>query len=378
MMLRRSSRKRSVPAGRGDYVAPAAKRAVTVPNRNITGASVTTSNQPPTYEIIYTRAGSQPTAVTVSSVSQVPATMHAAPVPQSVSVADSMLSPYAMSPTYVPLASINPPATTANTSSVQEGNDIHVPLHTITLTSKASDDLCRNVPIAVKQKIVSGEYIDLASLLTNTQGSSIDKHKIIVSQGELLIQPNQQQLKITNISSWTNAFLVFISIYCTAHPHKFQDLLKYMSSIRLGAKRSAVGWKLYDEQFRLRMSQDPANSWAVVDQELWLFYMFSPPTVGGPSVVTGGYKCYSFNYHGRCFNQTCSYSHSCLRCFGPHPLIQCPRQNIVPNRAGGNVRFQQPQFRPRFGNRANVGSWQNQHRQRLQTVSAGPQYNVYH
>ncbi|CAG2243366.1 unnamed protein product [Mytilus edulis] len=49
-----------------------------------------------------------------------------------------------------------------------------------------------------------------------------------------------------------------------------------MHSIRLGAKRCALGWKSYDEQFRLRMSQDPAGSWAVVDPELWLLYMYPP------------------------------------------------------------------------------------------------------
>ena len=55
-------------------------------------------------------------------------------------------------------------------------------------------------------------------------------------------------------------FLVYISIFCTtAHSTVFQDLLKYMHSIRLGGKRSALGWKSYNEQFRLRMSQDPAG-----------------------------------------------------------------------------------------------------------------------
>ena len=44
--------------------------------------------------------------------------------------------------------------------------------------------------------------------------------------------------------------------------------------VRLGASRCAnLGWKMYDEQFRLRKAQDPASSWSLVDYELWLIYM---------------------------------------------------------------------------------------------------------
>ena len=44
--------------------------------------------------------------------------------------------------------------------------------------------------------------------------------------------------------------------------------------VRLGASRCAnLGWKMYDEQFRLRKTQDPACSWSLVDYELWLIYM---------------------------------------------------------------------------------------------------------
>ena len=52
-------------------------------------------------------------------------------------------------------------------------------------------------------------------------------------------------------------FFIFTSIYCTTHPLKF---LKYILCIRLGSKRCSGGWKAYDEQFRLRMVQDPSSS----------------------------------------------------------------------------------------------------------------------
>lgn len=43
-----------------------------------------------------------------------------------------------------------------------------------------------------------------------------------------------------------------------------------MSMVRLGASRTmGLGWKSYDEQFRLRKTQNPSS---IIDKELWLLY----------------------------------------------------------------------------------------------------------
>jgi hypothetical protein len=76
----------------------------------------------------------------------------------------------------------------------------------------------------------------------------IASKKLIFQQGELILQPDQN--------------------------YKKKKKKKYMSMVRLGASRCAnLGWKMYDEQFRLRKTQDPACSWSLVDYELWLIYM---------------------------------------------------------------------------------------------------------
>lgn len=124
--------------------------------------------------------------------------------------------------------------------------------------------MSHNVAHCINQKIIAGEYIDVAVLLTNSQNTADERQTLVFMHGELVIQPKQQQ-QITNISLWTDAFLVYISIYCRAHPQKVQDLLKYMHRIRLGGKRCPSGWKTYDEQIRLRMA---TNSWANIDSEL--------------------------------------------------------------------------------------------------------------
>jgi len=42
--------------------------------------------------------------------------------------------------------------------------------------------------------------------------------------------------------------------------------------VNLGVKRcSGLGWKIYDEQFRLRKPLDPTSSWSVVDSEAFIY-----------------------------------------------------------------------------------------------------------
>ncbi|CAC5382731.1 unnamed protein product [Mytilus coruscus] len=87
-------------------------------------------------------------------------------------------------------------------------------------STKTSDELGIHISIANKDKIANGEFIDLACLLQNTniQNNSV-KQIICFVQGELVLQQKQQQ-KNTSIDQWTDAFLVYISVYCLAHPEK--------------------------------------------------------------------------------------------------------------------------------------------------------------
>jgi hypothetical protein len=82
-----------------------------------------------------------------------------------------------------------------------------------------------------------GQYIDMALLLQNSNlidASNQQKNSIV--QGQLVIQLKQQS-KITNIELGTDAFFMFLNIYCSAHVQNIQGLLKYMNTVRLGANR---------------------------------------------------------------------------------------------------------------------------------------------
>lgn len=49
-------------------------------------------------------------------------------------------------------------------------------------------------------------------------------------QGNIITKPSKE--KIVSIEQWTDAFLVYSSIYLSAHPGQTQDMLQYMFVIR--------------------------------------------------------------------------------------------------------------------------------------------------
>jgi len=117
-------------------------------------------------------------------------------------------------------------------------------------------------------------------------------------------------------------------IYCSTHPDRFQELLKHMHSVQLGAKCiPGLGWKSYDEQFRLRKAQDPASSWATIDTELWLLFMQSTqPRItqsDNPVSKLQSLKCYAYNYDNHCTEFSCDYQHTWLRCGRIHSVNLC-------------------------------------------------------
>jgi hypothetical protein len=75
------------------------------------------------------------------------------------------------------------------------------------------------------EKIINGEYIDLGHLLDKASTEQANVLEVNAS-GQLVV--NQKVGKIiTYISMWLDAFLIFTSIYISAHPNSSQGLLKY-------------------------------------------------------------------------------------------------------------------------------------------------------
>lgn len=190
------------------------------------------------------------------------------------------------------------------------------------LVPSVSADLGIGVAQNIRDKIVQGQFVELSSLLPNTNPQSVNGAKLIVNpDGHLSMAPPNNK-KITTIEEWSDAFLIFLSVYLSGHPQETQGLLKYFSIIRTAAKRHlGLGWLSYDTQFRLRLAASPsARSYGVIDQELWLLCM-GPSTAYG---FSGDRKCYDFNLRV-CTRIACSFRHACLNCNGSHPSSLCWR-----------------------------------------------------
>lgn len=174
-----------------------------------------------------------------------------------------------------------------------------------------------------KSKIINGEYVELNSLLPSYDQNSDDKHLVLVD-GHIQIK-NKKTRSIGDIKVWTDAFLIFTSIYSSVHTDEIQGLLKYIHTVRLAASRvNNLGWLRYDEQFRYKKARNPMIPWGKVDQELWLLYVYNCNNlqpVHGSCIQAR--KCYDFNYRGACGKASCQYAHLCMKCSKQHPSKFC-------------------------------------------------------
>ena len=206
-----------------------------------------------------------------------------------------------------------------------------------------------HVANTIKEKIALGQYIELEALLSLQMQDSKDSQISLNDNGELVVKPKSHRKQIKDIETWTEAMLIYSSIFLLAHPNKIQEILKYISTIRLGAKRhGGMNWSLYDQQFRLRLAADPISmSFGKIDYELWLIFMggnelqhVNARQINNFSVK----KCYDFNYR-QCFRPKCYFRHICLICDLPHPFRNCFR-----NRRSTNISWRAPvtQGQPRL------------------------------
>lgn len=111
--------------------------------------------------------------------------------------------------------------------------------------------------------------MDFRLLFTNPLYYGLQTKSVCVVDGEFRLVNKESNQKITDLQTWTDAFLVYRSIDISAHQEEPQEMLKYISTVILGASRvGGVGWREYDQQFRFKKARDNSISWAIVDQEL--------------------------------------------------------------------------------------------------------------
>lgn len=58
------------------------------------------------------------------------------------------------------------------------------------------------------------------------------RHQIVYHDGMNHVKPNYKDETIVSISQWTDAFLIFASIYCAKHASQAVHLFRDMATIR--------------------------------------------------------------------------------------------------------------------------------------------------
>ena len=198
------------------------------------------------------------------------------------------------------------------------------------------------IPAKVVSKIISGQFVDLADLLSaNLRAVDQETHTFL--DGKLLVSQKRRLVEISDILTWTEAFTIYQMVLCAAHPHRWPDLTKYKLLIIQTARHSPDrAWLEYDG--RRDAAATGATDWGKMNLDLYNFHLRSPArspdklVVGPSSTSTStsrGYSsstpyCTSWN-NGLCrwaFGE-CRFSHVCSSC-GAHAKVSCPFRNPSP------------------------------------------------
>ena len=203
------------------------------------------------------------------------------------------------------------------------------------------EPLGTSVSTGTKEKIAKGEFVELDSLI-DRRGPNPPPPNLTFTMdqsGQLQVTDTRKKTQINTILAWTDAFLVFASVFLAAHPARSQELLKYMHVIRMAAARfPGRGWLEYDRQFRMRQQSHPTRAWSVIDGELWALYVAAP---GQSYLGSGGFwgnqpaaakrfrsfrsqsrparrsntgVCYAYNRASGCAKTQCTFPHKCSTC----------------------------------------------------------------
>ena len=205
------------------------------------------------------------------------------------------------------------------------------------MSSFSSVPLGSVVDSKLKARIWGGHYIELDLLLGRVVDNPVLIFDIRLQQSSVQTR-EQAQHRITNISQWTDAFLVFMAIYTERFPTEVASVLKYVQLMRTMAFTTKSNIFLaYDRDFR-KLRAHNNMPWNVLHHEL--FFLLTSRAHHAPSVQQKmGFPqrkqpfraglCYAFVSTGRCRKPLCPYKHACPSCGGNHPKSHCQTKQML-------------------------------------------------
>ena len=125
-----------------------------------------------------------------------------------------------------------------------------------------------------RQKIISGQYIDLAKLIPKDKVAIRNdaRMELVNRAGRAYYEPvaDKEVIAITSFGKWEQAFRVFSSIFTEAYPRKIKELLQYVHIIHTTSL--SYVWDnvyAYDMDFRMHMSRHPQHNWGIILNLAW-------------------------------------------------------------------------------------------------------------
>ena len=207
------------------------------------------------------------------------------------------------------------------------------------------------LPYKLVAKITSGQFVDLADLLSANLRSPEQKPQTYL-EGKLIVSSSKCRLvEIKHILTWAEAFTIYQMVLCDIHPKRWPDLTKYrLLTIQTARQFPGQAWLEYDLAFRKDAAATGLSDWSKMNSDLYNFHLRSPtplttwwllqPLSNSSSTSSPGQAssasmpfCHSWNL-GQCawpFGK-CRYQHLCEQCRGEHARVNCPFTPITSQR----------------------------------------------
>ena len=146
----------------------------------------------------------------------------------------------------------------------------------------------------IRDKIISGEFVNFATLLPNAMFSGstgTEASKSLTVQltpvgNDLSVRPQPSAKKINSFASWMEAWNIYLAILINRSPARAPQLVAYQRIITSASTQYPLAaWLNYDIQFRTLAASDTSLRWDTRHTDLWL------QCVTAPSLSTIRWPC---------------------------------------------------------------------------------------
>ncbi len=205
--------------------------------------------------------------------------------------------------------------------------------------------------LKVKEKIWSGAYLELGSLLPkNDFEPRMDFRYATGSVSQFSLTPAKSK-PVSNINEWVKLFNIYASVYVIRFPEAASQMFTYVNRVYSLYKRQpqTFVWRFYDEIFRRIKTMFPPLTWHILHhplvqeaEEVNASFQnrnvarrnnnttssnnSNSPNAALPQRLNNDGTCHRYN-RGSCNFKNCKYQHQCCNCKGRHPAVHCRRMS---------------------------------------------------